>query len=315
MDSLHQLIATYGLWFVFLTVLLDQGGVPLPAWPAVAAASAVTVEAASPVWPILLAATAAALVADCAWYLGGRRFGGRLVRLICRLSLSPDSCVASTGTLYARWGAPSLVLAKFIPGVAAIGTTMAGQFRTPLPRFVLFDGIGALLWTSVPVVLGVVFHDALSEALALLASYGRIGLAVLAGALAMFVAWKLVRRHLLLRQLRMSRITVPELRALHDSGMAVTVIDARPAELRMVTGWIPGSHGLDEVQSVLSPNDPVVVYCDCPDEISAVRVCRDLHRRGIRGARPLLGGLQAWSSEGLPLAELAHAGVARTSPQ
>jgi len=163
MDTLLHLLEHYGLWVVFIAVLLDQGGLPVPAFPPIMVASALAVEAQQPVWPIVLVATVAALLADGAWYAGGRRFGTHLVRLMCRLSLSPDSCVASTRDTYARWGAPSLVVAKFIPGFAALATTLAGQTGTGLVRFAFYDGLGAALWALVAVGTGALFHDAVNE--------------------------------------------------------------------------------------------------------------------------------------------------------
>ncbi len=80
--------------------------------------------------PVLLVATVAALIADLAWFAGGRRFGNKLLRLMCRVSLSPDSCVGMTRNIYAKWGAPSLILAKYIPGFAAVSTTLAGESGT-----------------------------------------------------------------------------------------------------------------------------------------------------------------------------------------
>lgn len=302
MDTLIQLISDYGLWVVFVAVLLDQGGIPVPAWPPLVVASALAVENGEALWPIVLVATAAAVLADALWYAGGRRFGAQLIRLMCRLSLSPDTCVASTRGIYARWGAPSLVVAKFIPGFAAIGTTLAGQNRTPLARFALYDGLGAALWAGTAVALGAVFHAAISEVLATLESYGRYGLLAVLGALVLFVAWKAARRQLLLRQVRMARISVAELRQLFDEGQAPVVLDVRPHEHRLASGWIPGSiHAASVAELVLAPAQQVVVYCDCPNEISAARVAQELQRRGFRDVRPLFGGLDAWRSLGLPL--------------
>src|SRR3546814_1432039 len=129
MEMLNERLANNGLWLVCIAVLLDQGGVPIPAWPPLVVASAQAVELQAPVWPILLVATMAALLADSLWYLAGRRYGAGMLRLICRVSLSPDSCVSSTRGIYAKWRPPSLVLAKFIPGFAAVGTTLRSDER------------------------------------------------------------------------------------------------------------------------------------------------------------------------------------------
>jgi membrane protein DedA with SNARE-associated domain/rhodanese-related sulfurtransferase len=301
-EALNALLSTYGLWLVFLVVLLDQGGIPIPAWPPLVVASAQAMERQEPVWPILLAATLAALLADTLWYLAGRRHGAHMLRLICRVSLSPDSCVSSTRAIDAKWGAPSLVLAKFIPGFAAVGTTLAGHQRTPLRRFVAYDGTGAVLWAGVAIATGVVFHGAVNEALLTLESLGRVGIGVVLVALAVFIVRKYWKRRLFLRELRMERISVAELQALMAKPGSPLLIDVRSAAERDATGWIPGAvHAARVADLVADAGAEVVVYCDCPNEASAARVASQLKQLGFVRVRPLAGGLEAWRSHGLPV--------------
>ncbi|WP_227977761.1 DedA family protein [Arenimonas daejeonensis] len=150
MEALLALIATYGLLVVFVSVLLDQGGLPVPAYPAVIVTAALAVDRGESVLPILVVSTVAAVLADLLWFFGGRRFGVTLLRLMCRLSLSPDSCVTMTRDIYSRWGAPSLIGAKFVPGFAAVATTLAGENRTRVGIFLFYDTLGALLWSGAP---------------------------------------------------------------------------------------------------------------------------------------------------------------------
>jgi membrane protein DedA with SNARE-associated domain/rhodanese-related sulfurtransferase len=285
-EALNALLSTYGLWLVFLVVLLDQGGIPIPAWPLLVVAGAQAMERQEPVWPILLAATVAALVADSLWYLAGRRHGARMLRLICRVSLSPDSCVSSTRAIYAKWGSPSLVLAKFIPGFAAIGTTLAGYQRTPLRRFVAYDGTGALLWAGVAIATGVIFHGAVNEALMTLESMGRVGLGVVLVVIVAFVIRKYWKRRLFLRELRMERISVAELQALMDTPESPLLIDVRSEAERDASGWIPGAvHAARVADLAASATGDVVVYCDCPNEASAALVASQLKRLGFARVR------------------------------
>src|SRR5262245_22308182 len=110
MEAIVQFVQSYGLWVVFFAVLLDQGGLPIPAYPVIIVTAALAVNASEPLPPIVLIAVTAVLLADVLWFYGGRRFGGQLLRLMCRVSLSPDSCVSLTRRVYARWGAPSLIV-------------------------------------------------------------------------------------------------------------------------------------------------------------------------------------------------------------
>lgn len=297
-----MLIADYGLWVVFVAVLLDQGGIPVPAWPPIVLASAVAADQGGIVWPIVAVAVVAALLADALWYAGGRRFGMRLIGLMCKLSLSPDSCVTTTRGIYARWGPPALVVAKFVPGFAAVATTLAGHTRTPLFRFALFDGIGAALWAGAAVALGVLFHEAVGEVLVTLEAMGRAGGWLLLFAVLAFVGWKWWKRQRFIRLVSMARISPPELQQLIESGQQPLVVDVRPAAMRESSGWIPGAILANRVAE-LAPamQHEVIVYCDCPNEASAALVARQLRAHGFRRVRPLAGGFEAWNAHGLPV--------------
>jgi membrane protein DedA with SNARE-associated domain/rhodanese-related sulfurtransferase len=302
MDALLHVIEAYGLWVVFLCVVLDQGGLPLPAYPVMIVTSGLAVDTHTPVWPILLVAIAATVAADLLWYAGGRRFGAALLRLMCRISLSPDSCIGRTRRLYGRWGAPSLILAKYIPGFAAVATTLAGETHTSLRRFLVYDAIGAALWAGGAIALGVIFHEAVESVLTELEQLGHYALIVLCAALALFVAGKWWQRHRFLASIRMARITPGELDVLLRTGPPAAVLDVRTPERRAQTGWIPGSIQVRDIAELtLDRDDEIVVYCDCPNDASAAVVARSLKERGYRRVRPLAGGVDAWRGEGLPI--------------
>lgn len=302
MDLLIHLIENYGLWIVFIAVLLDQGGIPVPAYPPIIVTSAMTLEADGSLWPIVLVATLAAVLADALWYAGGRRFGAQLIRLMCRLSLSPDSCVGMTRGIYARWGAPSLIVAKFVPGFAAVATTLAGQTRTGAARFALYDGIGAALWASIAVAVGALFHEAVNDVLAQLEVLGQVGVILLLAAIVLFVAYKAWKRQRFIRLISMARISVPELQRLMADGSGPLVLDVRPADQRAASGWIPGAVLASRVEDLdVAPQHEVIVYCDCPNEASAARLARELKNRGFTRVRPLAGGFDAWRAQDLPI--------------
>ena len=302
MDALLHVIETYGLWVVFVCVLLDQGGLPVPAYPPMIVTSALAVEAQHPLWPILLVAVAATIAADLLWYAGGRRFGTALLRLMCRISLSPDSCIGRTRRLYGRYGPPSLILAKYVPGFAAVATTLAGETRTSLRRFLVYDAIGAALWAGGAVALGAIFHEAVESVLLELTLLGQYALILIAALLAVFGAAKWWQRHRFLASIRMARISPAELADLLRGGAGAAVLDVRTPERRARTGWIPGSMLVRDVSElVLDRDDEIVVYCDCPNDASAAVMARTLKEQGYRRVRPLAGGVEAWKGAGLPL--------------
>jgi membrane protein DedA with SNARE-associated domain/rhodanese-related sulfurtransferase len=302
MDLLLHIVEQYGLAVVFLCVLLDQGGLPVPAYPAIIVTAALATTAGEPWWPILIVATVAAVLADLLWFAGGRRFGASLLRLMCKLSLSPDSCVGLTRRIYAKWGAPSLVLSKYVPGFAAVATTLAGETGTQLRRFVLYDGIGAALWAAGAVALGVIFHEAVEAVLLELELLGHVAIYLLLAAIALFIGYKWVQRRRFLMKIRMARISSQELEQLIRAEMKPRILDVRTLERRERSGWIPGSiHVIDPAAIELEPELEVVVYCDCPNDASAALVAKKLQERGFMNVRPLTGGLDAWRELGFPV--------------
>jgi membrane protein DedA with SNARE-associated domain/rhodanese-related sulfurtransferase len=302
MDLLLHIVQEYGLAVVFLCVLLDQGGLPVPAYPAIIVTAALAAGSGEPWWPILVVATVAAVLADLLWFAGGRRFGSSLLRLMCKLSLSPDSCVGLTRRIYAKWGAPSLVLSKYVPGFAAVATTLAGETGTQLRRFVLFDGIGAALWAAGAVALGVIFDEAVEAVLLQLELLGHVAIYLLLAAIGLFIAYKWWQRRSFLMKIRMARISSEELEQLIRGEIKPRILDVRTVERRERSGWIPGSiHVVDPATLDLDPEIEVVVYCDCPNDASAALVAKKLQERGFMRVRPLSGGLDAWRARGFPV--------------
>lgn len=303
MQQLVSLLEQYGLSFVFLHVLLEQAGVPLPAYPTLIVAGALVTHANYDVPQLLLAAVAASLIADFAWYLAGARLGRPVLRTLCRISLSPDSCVRQTESIYLRWGAPSLVVAKFIPGFAAVATALAGSIGTRLWVFLLFDGVGALLWAGLAVGLGVAFQSAVNEVIEVLEQLGKWGLVAIIAAFALIVTLKWWQRRRFYRQLRMARISVDELRDLLDRGELPVILDVRSPLAQGQGGRIPGAIPIDaqtfgETAPELSADGEVIVYCACPNEASAALIAKRLMQQGYSRVRPLQGGMDAWIAAG-----------------
>ena len=298
-DALYHIIEAYGLWVIFGCVLLNQGGIPVPAYAPMIVLAGLTVDAGKSVVPLLLVAVFASLLADWLWFEGGRRFGASLLRLMCRLSLSPDSCVGLTRRLYARWGAPSLLVAKYIPGFAAVATTLAGEAGIRAPQFALYDGLGAALWAGGAIAIGAIFHEAVAVALSEVELLGRYAVALIVFALVLLLAAKAWRRYRFALRIRMKRISPRELVTLLASGVRATILDVRAPERRARLGWIPGSVPLHVFETLqLDSRAEIVLYCDCPNDASAAVAASELMRKGFSRVRPLAGGIEAWQAQG-----------------
>jgi membrane protein DedA with SNARE-associated domain/rhodanese-related sulfurtransferase len=310
MHSIVFLIEHYGLIAVFVSVLVDESGFPIPSYPLLMAAAALAPVSPYALSGIVAAGMAGALMADFAWFWSGRLYGLRVLRLLCRISLSPDSCVRDTEAMALRLGPASLTLSKFVPGFSNIAPALAGSARTSLAGFVLFDGIGALVYVGLAVLLGAVFRDAVEDVLAVLVLWGKWGVLFLAGALGLFLAVKWGQRRRFMRQLRMDRITVDELQALIRDGVCPVILDVRPQTVRLREGVIPGAVGasaseLADIRQAFSREAEIIVYCSCPNEASAAHAARHLKQAGFKKIRPLLGGIEAWALAGYPVEQVA----------
>lgn len=305
MDTLIRLIADYGLLVVFVNILVQQLGAPVPGYPMLLITGALAARGELNVLALLGTAVLACLIADSIWYAIGARSGRRVLRTLCRISLSPDGCVRQTESIFTRFGAPSLLLAKFIPGFASVATALAGAMRIPRGAFVLFDALGATLWVGVGLALGWLFAPAIREIAAGLAQFGQWGLMFIALVIALFIAAKWWQRHRFNVQLRMARLSVESLSELLDRGERPLIVDVRSKAARD-DGRIPGailSLG-DELGPELTAHPKealIVVYCACPNDASAVIAARKLLERGFRDVRPLAGGIDAWTAAGLAL--------------
>lgn len=314
MSFLMHLIEQYGLVVVFLNVLIEQAGAPVPAYPTLVITGALASRGDYPVAVLLMIAILAALLADGGWHLAGRRYGHKVMASLCRVSLSPDSCVRQTESIYQRWGAPSLIVAKFIPGFASVASALAGTTGTRLGSFLFFDAIGAALWAGSAVYLGSLFSTTIDDLLNVLEQFGKGGLLLVAAAFAIFIAAKWWQRYRFIRSLRMARISVDELYRMLQQGERPTIVDVRAPSLQQA-GRIPGAMAISdrEVQTFVAtvPSDTeVIVYCSCPNEVSAARLAKQLMQRGYLRVRPLHGGIDAWTAAGYAVESDAEEAVA-----
>src|ERR1700730_16012112 len=184
MSSLMQAVILYGLPLIFGIVLLEQLGAPIPAIPVLVVGGALAMDRDLSAGRILAAAVVASLLADSLWFWLGRREGHKILKTLCRISLSPDSCVRQTQSVFDRWGTRSLLVAKFTPGFSTVAPPMAGAMGASAATFLLYDAGGALLWAGPGVGGGMIFHRAIDRVLGFLTSIGSGAIVILSAALA-----------------------------------------------------------------------------------------------------------------------------------
>jgi membrane protein DedA with SNARE-associated domain/rhodanese-related sulfurtransferase len=290
---------------VFLNTLVTQSGLPIPVLPVLVAASGLADRNPGKILEIGAAAFAGAVLGDMACYSYGRRYGRKVLGFLCKLSFSPDFCVQQTETMFEKTGFISILFAKFIPGLSLISNAMAGARAVPVSLFLLLDAFGTVLFIGVAVSIGRLLQHSIAYLASEIEALGTIGAAIVVAAIMLFVAVKWLRRKMFIRQLRMQRITVPELHQLLTAARIV-VLDVRPPDIRAQYGIIPGAlpAHTTEIEHLAVRYDreqEIAIYCDCPNEASAATAALHLKRAGFRKIRPLLGGTAAWIAAGLPL--------------
>ncbi len=302
----------YAYGILFLWVLVEQLGVPVPSVPLLLTAGSLTAAHKLHAVPVMASVLLACGLADSLWYFAGVRYGGRVVRLICRLSLEAGTCVKRTEGYFGRHGGVTLLFAKFVPGLSAVAPPIAGQSGMPYARFLAYDLTGSLIWSSAYVFGGRFVGDLAKRSrpvLHFVVQYGVLlfGLAVLALVLRRF--WK---QRAFLQELRDARITVEELHTLIDAAAADDVLPPFIVDLRHPLEFLPDGRVIPgavhippaelEKNADLIPRDrDVILYCTCPNEETSASLAKRLQKIGVHRVRPLKGGYEIWRDAGYPL--------------
>jgi len=312
-----HVLLMYGYLILFAWVLVEQFGIPLPATPVLLAAGALSAQGQLSFPAALLAGVAASLAADSSWFLIGRRYGHHVLRILCKLSLEPTTCVRKTQDSFGRRRGITLMIAKFVPGLATLAPPVAGENGMDFPRFLFFDGIGATLWVGALLVAGRFFGDLLKRDTSLLDWAGRFSGALLLLGILIFFAGRVIRRRMILKELAAARLEPVELKRQLDAGEPVFIVDLRhPLEILPDPFTLPGAlHFSPEAlaqRHVEIPRDrDIVLFCTCPSEATAAKTAMALHKLGIERVRPLRGGFDEWRRLGFPLDAVTDPGFVR----
>jgi len=262
-----EFLLHHGYVVVLAWVFAEQLGLPIPSMPLLLAAGALAGTGRMSFFASLFYAVLAAVAADFIWYQLGRRKGIKVLQLLCKISLEPDSCVRRTEGVFAKEGARSLLLAKFIPGLSTVAPPLAGIFHMRARRFLFFDVMGSTIWAGTFLGLGFVFSGQIERVAEYLASFGGWLLVFVVAALAAYIGYKFIARQRFLRELRIARITVDELKEKIDAGEELVIVDLRHSvDFEAEPETIPGAFRMDakeleEKDDRLPRDREVILYC------------------------------------------------------
>ncbi|HEY6386701.1 MAG TPA: VTT domain-containing protein [Candidatus Acidoferrum sp.] len=262
-----EFLLNHGYVVLLAWVFAEQAGVPVPSLPLLLAAGALAGSHQLNIFASLLIVALASVSADSIWYQLGRRKGIKVLQFLCKITIEPDSCVRRTEGVFSKQGARSLILAKFIPGLSTVAPPLAGIFHMRPRRFLLFDAAGSVLWGATFLGLGYAFSGEIERIAERAAALGGWLVVILLGALASYIGYKFVARRRFLRELRIARITVEELKLKLDAGEEVVIVDLRHSmDFEADPETIPGAFRMDakelEEKNDRLPRDrEIILYC------------------------------------------------------
>ncbi len=304
-----EFLVHYGYVILFLWVLVEQLGAPIPSMPLLLTAGTLTATHRLNLSLVVLSILLGSIVADSLWYFMGKRFGGAVVRLVCRLSMESTTCVRRTENYFSRHGAAALLLAKFIPGLGTVAAPIAGQTGMPYRVFALYDLGGILIWSLTVTLAGRFFGDVLKRNPGALAWVGHFAGVLFVLAILGFLIARIVKQQRFLKHVRNSRLEPEELKRMLDDGQSVYIVDLRhPLDYLPDPRMLPGAvrmtpDKLMERADEIPLDRDVVLYCTCPSDASSGKMAITLRKLGVYRVRPLHGGFETWRDKGYPLVD------------
>ncbi len=305
----------YAYTILFVWVLLEQLGIPIPSIPVLLSAGTLSAAHRINEFYALLVVILACLIADSVWFYLGRRYGGNVIRLLCRFSFETTTCVTRTEGYFSRRGPSTLLFAKFVPGLSTVAPPIAGEIGMAYPRFLAYDLVGAILWAEAYLLAGRFFGD-LAKRLAppFFAWLGHFAFFIFIAMVLGFVGYRIYQQRKFLSQVRSMRLDPVELKQMLDSSAEHNTTPPFIVDLRHPLDYLPdprvlpgalriGPNELTTHNELIPRDRDVILYCTCPSEETSAKVALQLHKLGIYRVRPLRGGFDGWKDCGFPLVD------------
>ena len=269
MNYFYSLIASHGYLLIFVFVLADTLGFPLPAGLVLLAGGAAVASGTLRGSFVLVLAFAAFLLGDILLFVLGRFMGWSLLGVLCRISFNPESCILRSAELFYKRGKVALVIAKFLPGINAMAAPLAGSMKMRFRQFLGLDAASALLYVVIYGGLGFLFRDFLAVMIRSFQRAGHVFTDVLLGATILYIFYRLWLYQKSKVYDVVPRIQVSELaHRLESEGKArVFIVDVRShgyydADAQRIRGSIrfEPNHLLEELK-ILPRDKDIYLYC------------------------------------------------------
>jgi membrane protein DedA with SNARE-associated domain/rhodanese-related sulfurtransferase len=304
----------YAYLIIFLWVLVEQIGIPIPSVPVLLTAGTLSATHRVSWFGITFAMLLACMIADTVWYSLGRRYGNSVLKLLCRLSFEASTCVSKTEGYFTRRGAVTLLFAKFVPGLSTVAAPIAGQTGMSYPRFLAWDLAGSLIWGETFILAGRFFGDLAKKSAPFFAWLGHFAIFIFAAMVLGFLAHRIWKQRKFLQQVREMRLEPVELKEMLDDAEKSGNTPPFIVDLRHPLDYLPdprvlpgalriGPNELKQHSEIIPRDRDVILYCTCPSEETSAKLALQLHKLGIYRVRPLRGGFDGWKEAGYPLVD------------
>jgi membrane protein DedA with SNARE-associated domain/rhodanese-related sulfurtransferase len=304
----------YAYLIIFLWVLVEQIGIPIPSVPVLLTAGTLSATHRVSWFAITVAMLLACMIADTIWFSLGRRYGNSVLKLLCRLSFEASTCVSKTEGYFTRRGAVTLLFAKFVPGLSTVAAPIAGQTGMSYSRFLAWDLAGSLIWGETFILAGRFFGDLAKKSAPFFAWLGHFAIFIFAAMVLGFLAHRIWKQRKFLQQVRELRLEPSELKAMLDDAETGGLTPPFIVDLRHPLDYLPdprvlpgalriGPNELKQHSEIIPRDRDVILYCTCPSEETSAKLALQLHKMGVYRVRPLRGGFDGWKEAGYPLVD------------
>jgi len=193
---LEPWIREYGVAAVFLILMLESFGMPLPGESLLIVASILSGRGELSFVALFFAAWAGAVVGDSIGYLIGRKLGGVLLRRYgSKVGLTAER-LSKVEAAFARWGPLAVAFARFFNVLRQLNGVVAGSLKMPWPKFLFFNALGGAAWVLTWTIVGyyIGLHGAGIATLMHKVGYaGAIVVLVAVLSILMFMHWRRAR--------------------------------------------------------------------------------------------------------------------------
>jgi len=310
------LFVKYAYLILFVWVLVEQLGLPIPSIPLLLTAGTLSAAHKLSASAALVCVLGACIVSDSMWYLLGRSYGNKVLKLLCRFSLEASTCVTKTEGYFTKRGPVTLLFAKFVPGLSTVAAPIAGQTGMPFGRFLSYDLAGSVLWAGAYLLAGMFFGDIAKKSAVFFHLLGHFAGALFILMVVGFFTQRVVKQRRFVANVRRMRLEPEELMAMITEAektgeCAPFIVDLRhPLDYLPDPRVLPGAVRVGPAELALHseriPRDrDVILYCTCPSEETSAKVAMQLHKMGVTRVRPLRGGFDGWKVAGFPLVDYA----------